>query len=319
MGAALRHKPIAAPHAKQQAACEMAWLLGQPHLSDYLEFVAHKVAGGRDVDPRKLTEEWRAANDLYYDLEQSEAGIAEEVECLPLDGALQPLVDEVRASPWFRASFDNLPFTFARVELDKLVVSQNSVEHSFTDRLAATLGPEPDDETLFRFCLPLERDLPDVRIQRLSGDRFLFTSRSTDFRAHEPRLLRPAEIEGLDSSGPIAAMVGIMVGFGSNFLSAIRSGSRVLLQNGYHRAYSLRRLGITHAYCIIEDVTRKDELKLTADADVGADPEFYFASKRPPLLKDFFDPRLCKMLQVLPMELIVEIEMKIRSSTATEW
>ena len=139
MGAALRHKPIAAPSAKQEAACEMAWLLGQPHLSDYLEFVAHKVVGGRGADPRKLTEEWRAANDLYYDLEQSEAGIAEEVECLPLDGALQPLVDAVCASPWFRASFDNLPFTFARVELDKLVVSQNSVEHSFTDRLAATL------------------------------------------------------------------------------------------------------------------------------------------------------------------------------------
>src|SRR5436190_2075931 len=211
MGAALRHKPIAAPSAKQEAACEMAWLLGQPHLSDYLEFVAHKVVGGRGADPRKLTEEWRAANDLYYDLEQSEAGIAEEVECLPLDGALQPLVDAVCASQWFRASFDNLPFTFARVELDKLVVSQNSVEDSFTDRLAATLGPEPDD------------------------------------------------------------------------------------------------------------VTRKDVLKLTADADVGADPELYFASKRPPILRDFFDPRLCKMLQVLPMESIVEIEMKVRSSTATEW
>jgi hypothetical protein len=319
MGAALRHKPIAAPNAKQEAACEMAWLLGQPHLSDYLEFVANKVVGGREADPRQLTAEWRAANDIYYDLEQSEAGIADEAECLPLDGALQPLVDAVCASPWFRASFDNLPFTFARVELDKLVVSQNHVEHSFTEGLAAALGPDPDDETLFRFCLPLERALPDVRIQRLSGDRFLFSSRSTDFRAHTPRLLRPHEIEGLDSSGPVAAMVGIMVGFGSNFLSAIRSGSRLLLQNGYHRAYSLRRLGLTHAYCIVEDVTRKDELKLTADEEVGSDPEFYFASPRPPILRDFFDPRLTKMLQVLPMESIVEIEMKVRSSTATEW
>lgn len=314
----MRHKPIAAPQTKNEPACEMAWLLGQPHLSDYLEFVANKVVGGSAIDPRSLTEEWRAANDIYYELEQTEAGIADGAECLPVERALQPLVDAVCASPWFRASFDNLPFSFARVELDKLVVSQNNVEHSFTEGLAATLGPTPDAETLFKFCLPLERNLPDVRIQRLSGDRFVFSSRSTDFRAHTPRLLRPAEIEGLESSGPIAAMVGIMVGFGSNFLSAVRSGSRILLQNGYHRAYSLRRLGLTHAYCIVEDVTRKDELKLTADEDVGSDPEFYFASKRPPILRDFFDPRLCKMLQVLPMESIVEVEMKVRSSTATE-
>ena len=319
MGAALRHKPIAERQAQDKPACEMAWLLGQPHLSDYLDFVAHKVVGGRDMDPRRLTAEWRAANDLYYDLEQTEAGIAEQAECLPLGPELQPLVDAVCASPWFRASFDNLPFTFARVELDKLVVSQNQVEHSFTEGLAATLGARPDDETLFRFCLPLERQLPDVRIRRLSGDRYLFSSPSTDFRAHSPRLLRADELAGLDSSGPIAAMVGIMVGFGSNFLSAVRSGSRILLQNGYHRAYSLRRLGLTHAFCIVEDVTRKDELKLTADDDVGADPEFYFASKRPPLLKDFFDPRLCKMLQVLPMESIIEIELKVRSSTATDY
>jgi hypothetical protein len=114
-------------------------------------------------------------------------------------------------------------------------------------------------------------------------------------------------------------MVGVMVGFGSNFLSAIRSGSRLLLQNGYHRAYALRSLGFTHAYCIVEDVTRKDELKLTADEDVAGDPEFYFASARPPLLKDFFDPRLAKALAVLPMENQVEIEIKIRSSTATDW
>jgi len=99
----------------------------------------------------------------------------------------------------------------------------------------------------------------------------------------------------------------------------IRSGTRILLQNGYHRAYALRSLGFSHAYCIVEDVTRKDELKLTADGDVAADPEFYFASKRPPILRDFFDPRLAKTLSTLPMETQIEVELKVRSSTATDW
>src|SRR5690349_19089891 len=101
----------------------MLWLLGQPHLSDYLDLVATKVAGGREIDARLLTDEWRAANDLYYEFEQSEAGIADTIDAAPIDAALTPLADAVRANPWYRASFDNLPASFLRVELDKLVVS----------------------------------------------------------------------------------------------------------------------------------------------------------------------------------------------------
>jgi hypothetical protein len=311
----VKHKPI----TTQTRGVDLVWLLGQPHLGDYLEFVASKTVGGRAADPRKLADEWRTANDLYYELEQSEAGIADTIGCVPIDPALEPLAAAVRANPWFRDSFDNLPVHFARVELDRLVISQNHVERGFTDAIGAALGAEPDAASLFRFCLPLERAMPPVRVQRLTGDRFVFSCPSTDFRAHHPRLLRPEELAGLDSIGPVAAMVGLMIGFGSNFMSGIRSGTRILLQNGYHRAYALRSLGFTHAYCIVEDVTRKDELKLTADGDVAADPEFYFASKRPPILRDFFDPRLAKTLSTLPMETQIEVELKVRSSTATDW
>ena len=297
----------------------MLWLLGQPHLGDYLDLVANKVVGGRDIDARLLADEWRTANDLYYELEQSEAGIADTIEARPIDASLAPLAEAVKASPWYRDSFDNLPASFLRVELDKLVVSQSHVECGFSDVLGTALGKEPDEATLFHFCLPLDRPMPPVRIQRLTGDRFVFTCASNDFRAHHPRVLRPHELGSLESIGPVAAMVGIMIGFGSNFMSAIRSGPRILLQNGYHRAYTLRRLGFTHAYCVVEDVTRKDELKLTADEEVASDPEFYFASKRPPILRDFFDERLAKPLRMLPSETQVEVEIKVRSSTATDW
>lgn len=315
----MKHKPIEPRTGDERAFTELLWLLGQPHLGDYLDFVANKVPGGRDIDARSLAAEWRAANDLYYALEQKEAGIADSIECLPIGRELAPLARAVEDNAWFKSSFDNLPVTIERVELDKLIMSQTHVESSFTAALGGTLGAAPDEAALFRFCLPLDRPAPPVRIQRLSGDRFLFTSSSTDFRAHHPRLLTPAELAGLTSVGPVVAMVGIMVGFGSNFMSAIRSGSRLLLQNGYHRAYTLRSLGFSHAYCIVEEVTRKDELKLTAGEDIVADPEFYFAARRPPLLRDYFDPRLAKPLTVLPMENQVEVELKIRSQTATDW
>jgi hypothetical protein len=305
--------------ASQGPNSEILWLLGQPHLSDYLDFVRHKAVGGRDIDPARLADEWRAANDLYYELEQSEAGVADEAECLPLDPALEPLAAALRADPYYRETFDTLPVTVAMVELDKLIVSQTHVASRFSEARARALGPSPDPEALFRFCLPLERELPPVRIQRISSDRYLFSSPSTDLRAHQPVLLDRGQFANIGSFGPIAGVIGLIVGFGSNFLTVIRSDTRMVLHNGYHRAVSLRALGITHAPAIVETVTRKDELRVAASDTVSEDPEFYFQAARPPLLRDFFNPKLGKRLAVRPMEAAVEVEFKMRSWTTTDW
>ena len=302
--------------ARNQSSA-LVWLLGQPHLSDYLDFVKTKVIGGAVLDPRRLAEEWRTANDLYAELESTEAGIADSTKRRPVGRALNPQVRRLEDNPWFQASFDNLPYSIEQVELDLVVASQIHVERSFTRPFLARLGTMGEEEK-FEFCLPLDKPLPPVNITRLSGDRFVFTSPSTDFRAHSPRLLRPDELSQLTSSGPVSALVGVAVGFGSNFLSAVRSDGRIVLQNGYHRAYALRSAGLKYAYCVVEDVTRKDELKLTADDTVADDPEFYFASRRPPLIKDFFDRRLAKKMRIRSMQNHVEVEIKVRSSIATD-
>jgi hypothetical protein len=314
----LRHETIGRDRGAT-AQAQLLWLLGQPHLSDYLDFVANKVVGGKAVDPHTLVEQWRAVNDLYYEMEQGEAGIADAITCLPIESELEIFAEEVRQSAWFKSSFDDLPSRIEKVELDKLILSQNHVELASSREAEAMAADLSDPEALFRFCLPLDRPQPPVRVQRVGSSRFILSSPSTDFRAHHCRMFRPEEISTLTSSGPIAGMIGLMFGFGSNFVTAIRSGSRVLLQNGYHRAYTLKSLGHDYCYCVVEDVTRKDELRLTATSDVADDPEFYFAAKRPPIMRDFFDPRLTTVLDVLPTENLVEIEIKSRSSTAVDW
>lgn len=296
---------------------DMVWLLGQPHLQDFLSFCETKVVGGEQMDPRGLAEEWRAANDFYGELEKTEAGIADTIDCRPLDGRLARMASALEASNWFRNSFDNLPYSIELVELDKLVVSQIQVECGYAHGIAAGLGKCPSPAELFRFCLPLKRELPPVAIKRLASNRYQFTSPSSDFRQHDPMLLRGADIADLDLPGAAVALLGISVGFGSNLMSGIRSGNRVLLQNGYHRAYALRSAGVTHAWCVIELVTRKDELRLTATEGVLSDPEFYFAAKRPPILSDYFTPRIAKRLRAKRMECLVELEIKVRTSTVT--
>lgn len=290
---------------------EEIWLLGQPPLQAYLEFVEEMAIAGPSAARSKLVDEWRAANDYYAELEESEAGIADEVEIFDIDPALQPLADAVAADPRFRRAFDTLPTRFAMVEIDRLVVGHPYVSRHHIEGIRTGIGCAPTPEALFHFCLPLDRVEAPVQVRKTGPRSYMFWSASSDFRYQETELLRAGQIGGYEPIGPLGGMVGVMVGFGSNFVNAIQSDDRLLLHNGHHRVCALRALGITHAPCIVQTVTRLDELRLVASRSVQDDPGFYFRSKRPPLLKDFFDPRIRKIVPVRSMANVVEVSIEV--------
>jgi hypothetical protein len=297
---------------------EEVWLLGQPPLVKYLDFVKDMVIGGDALDPKALTDEWRAANDYYHELEERESGIADEAECLELDPELEPLAAETAASPYYRHTFDSLPTSFALVELDRLIVYQTSVTRDFVEALKVKIGPAPDSATLFHLCLPREHPSAPVVSQKVGSRRYVLRSDSADFRFHRVALLKPEQLQNYSSFGPIASVVGAIVGFGSNFLNVIRVDNRLVLHNGYHRACALRALGVTHVPCIVQTVTRFDELELTAKTVVVEHPDFYFKTARPPLLKDFFDPRIRKILPTRKLIRMIEVNFEIKDYIVPE-
>lgn len=305
---------IGRPPAGADAGSEI-WLLGQPSLQDFLDYVRKAVAGGADLPQGPLVDAWRAANDVYADLEADEAGLADTIACRPLPRAMQAQARALAQTDAYRRAFDRLPTEIAMVELDKIVVSQRRVTRRFVEGLAARIPAQPDPRTLFDFCHPAERGDPPVRVRRLSGQRFLFSSDSNDLRFHEATLLRPEQIRDHIAHGPINAILGLVVGYGSNFLSAIRSDDRLVLHNGYHRAVALRMAGVTHAPVIIQHVSRRDELDMAAASAVADDPAFYFRAARPPLLKDFFDPRIRTILHTRRAERFVEVTYEVKDYT----
>jgi hypothetical protein len=294
---------------------EEVWLLGQPPLSRLLDFFDSAVVDSEKWNRAALIDEWRAANDLYMELEKTEAGAGNQGSHRELDPQLAALADEVSASPRFRRSFNKLPTSFGMVELDSLIVYQRHVTRNFVD---ARIGSAPDPEAVFRICMPLGVPEAPVQIQKVGSRRYLFRCKSTDFRFHEPALLRPEQLPGYDSFGAIAGVVGLVVGFGSNFLNAVRVGNRMLLNNGYHRAVALRAAGITHAPCIIQTASRVDELQISVRSRVADDPGFYFESARPPLLRDFFDPRIRKLLPIRERMRHIEVNFEIKDYLVSE-
>jgi len=139
-------------------------------------------------------------------------------------------------------------------------------------------------------------------------------SASTDFRFLEAQVLRPESVPCFDSSGRPVAILGLSVGYGSNFMNVLHVENRLVLGNGSHRAYALRELGILQVLCLIQHVTRRDELELVASGDFAANPDRYLKSARPPMLRDYFDPALRKIVPVCRKNRAVRVQFGVEQT-----
>jgi len=185
-----------------------------------------------------------------------------------------------------------VPTDIAIVPLDRLVVYQKHIDLTFARRLEQRLGRSPGDEQIFRTCLPSDHPAPPVQWSGVHRDSFVFVSPSHDLRFLGTMPLQSGQIVKTAPRGALVGVVGIAVGFGTNFLNAIHAENRLILNNGSHRAFALREIGVTHAPCIIQYVSSREELDVVAPTAVRKNPAVFLEHPRPALLKDYCDPEL---------------------------
>ena len=245
-----------------------------------------------------LTDEWRAANEIVRALEREEAGLADDPPMSSLGPEYEPLLIEFLKDPLVRHGFNTVPTDVAMVELDRLVVYQKHIDLTFARRLETELGPAPSRERIFRTCLPYDHPQPPVQWSQVHRDAFVFVSPSNDLRFLGAMPLQAGHIARYPPPGSLAGVVGLAVGFGTNFLNAVYAERRLILNNGSHRAYALRKLGVSHVPCIVQHVSSRDELDVVATSAVRRDPDLFLKHPRPSMLKDYFDGRLHKVMAV---------------------
>ena len=127
----------------------------------------------------------------------------------------------------------------------------------------------------------------------------------------ESLVLQPEQVKGVQSHGPIVGVLGILVGFGSNYLSAIAAEGRIVLNNGTHRAYALRELGLKQAPCVIQKAATRREVKSVAVGSLRKHPDLYLKEPRPPVLKDYFDDRLRQGIRIPPVQRHVKVRFTV--------
>jgi hypothetical protein len=284
--------------AQKDPADETLYLIGRPTLKRFLRFVKNQAV--KPADEGTLTDEWEAAYRFIQTLEKDEAGAADKppITKLEVTPRNEALLTEFLKDPLVRNGFNILPSEVAFVELDSLVVYQNHIDLTYVRLLERELGPAPSEEQIFRTALMHDHPRPPVKCSRMHGNTWVFMSPSNDVRFLGTMNLKPGNITDYAPPGDLAGVIGLAVGFGSNFLNAVYAENRLILTNGSHRAYALRKLGVTHVPCIIQHVSLREKLEVAAASEVVDKPDYYLKHPRPSMLKDYFNPKLHKVMPV---------------------
>ena len=283
----------AAPTPPEQD--EMLYLTGRPSLKQFLGFVDDHSE--QPLDDGTLVDEWHAARDVVRRIEKDEAGAADRPSIVKLGSEYEPLLIELLKDPIIQASFNRVPTQVAIIELDKLVVYQKDIDVTHARRVEERLGGIPDRDQLFRTCLPFDHPRPPVKWCRQDSNSFTFVSPSRDMRFLESMQLGPENLRDYPTSGDMVGIVGLGVGFGSNFLNAFYAEDRLVLNNGSHRAFALRSMGVTHVPCIVQHVASRDALNLVASREVRNEPDRFLKDPRPPMLRDYLNPEITKVFR----------------------
>jgi len=296
------HRPgdsgIASQPRDTESGDEHVFLIGRPPVGEFLGFIASQTLAGSDADISALMHEWRKANDHVRQLERSESGIAANPPTWDLPDQLAAAAEAVKADEIFKRCFGFVPTDIRMVDVDRLVVYQKSINLSYVRSIQARIESDPSMSNVFRMCLPIEREVPPARVQRVAQNGYVFMSSSNDLRFVEPILLKPQQVGAYLPYGPMLTVLGLVIGFSSNYVQAVAIENRLVLHNGSHRVYAFRELGIKQIPCVIQHATRRDELEVVGSQELQAHPDRFLKDPRPPLLKDYFDPELRKLVRV---------------------
>jgi len=289
-------------------ASELLFLVGRPPIPDYLVFMRSHTIGGQLLTDRVLMDTWRTANDHVQQLQNHEAGCADGAKLTPLPASMVPLSETIAGAPVL-AQYA-LPVEIGLVDLDRLVTYQRHINLEHSRRLQAELGPTPSDEAVFSICFPLDTPRPSVTLSG-GGNAFAFLSPSNDLRVLGIVPLSPDRVSGLEMYGPVSSVIGVLVGYSTNWMSALFVEDRLVLMQGTHRAHALRAAGLTHVPCLVQHVSTRDELQVLQIPELLQQGDVYLKQARPPLLKDFFDERLRTVVRVPRRyhQVVVQLEM----------
>ena len=189
------------------------------------------------------------------------------------------------AIPHLPAQIGMLDWSVRVVDLTKVIVFQKVVK---IDGLDERVRPVVEDlRSLSEYCIPSTlAETEHMIVPDADAMGFTLSSLNPNLRISGSNVTRVAV--QADPTVSAVPMLGLyfLVSMGSTFMQVAHYKDRYFLRDGYHRAVSLIRAGITTIPVIY--------IEARTFEDIGADPQTMFGYEtlfgdRPPLLPDFLD------------------------------
>ena len=257
-----------------------------------------------------ILETWHRLRPRVAAMEAREAGIAETIRCAPIPPEFHAQVQRVTDHPLFQKTFQDYPGTFEVLEIDKLVAPQRSVNLSYVEELTASFAGVPTFQSLVDICLSPVRPGAPIQHLQAGSNTHVFSSPSADFRAlgsGAKETLTEEDLQLAEAGGVPSASVLAFVGYGCSTVNVFRVGKRAILNNGFHRVYALRSLGVTDIPVLVQHV---HNVALEFPSEVNGFPSGYLlGSPRPVLCKDFLEPGFTIGVSVRERVRVVKVTM----------
>ena len=261
-----------------------------------------------EAELQAVLESWRAAAGAFISSPSSppDGPDSIRVEEFPKDQVR--LLDPVKSDSLFQKSFAQFPTSIDLVEIDKIVAAQRYVNLDYVQRLESQIPQNPNLAFLVDFCLKRGSSVSPPAELQLGPNVYSYRSESTDFRflGGYPKPLDSRDVEASQGGGEPVAAVVLLVGYGSPQVNLFQVGSRMILNNGFHRLFALRHKGVRKAPVVVQHITNVDlELPQTI---IGLPTKYLVSSPRPSMLMDFLNPLYTRELLMKARDRSVQIQ-----------
>lgn len=241
---------------------------------------------------------WQRQQQRVTSLVQLETQIADSIRLDPIPDQYLPRLKAIASDELFRKTFANIPISFSLIEIDKLVAPQRTVNLNYMDRLMTRYPKTPTLDDLLEICVSPKREMDPIQHLEIGPNTHVFSSPNSDIRflGAFVKNLTEEDLKYAVAGGLPASAVIAFIGYGGAPVNVLKAGKRVILNNGFHRVYALRSLGIKTVPVVVQNVSN---VQLEFPPQVAGLPKEYLLNvPRPVLMKDFYDPDFSITLKV---------------------
>jgi len=252
-----------------------------------------------------ISEYWYRARELLRQIETQDSGAAENCETSEITSSL---IGGINLNPAIKYNFADYVYDFKMVEIDNMIAMQREVLLDYVDELSKKIPKKPSEEDLLKFCLIPEKLVPLPKLTQKDSKSWYFTSPSHDLRFLGGSMKKELTKEDIDSAkvgGFPTHVMMLFVGYGVGTMHGYSVNGRIILLNGFHRAYALRRKGIKKIPILLKKIGNADLELPSKIKDLSRD--YLLKHPRPILMKDFFNEDLVRVFKMKKVTSILNV------------